>query len=247
MPNQETTAVVDVKSIRQNPTLPVMIMGNSYNLINLISKKDILANLSNQNLKTLGIQAQPTKKPMISLPTRQKIDILFPAFDSDTTWDSRPRFRGIGIKGQELLITINSTPQVGKVQIGADGSWSWRPPQALSPGIHHLSIQGYDENGNLITVNRKFIVFKSGQQVLGEATPSASLTPAASPSATITPSPRPPSPTAILTSTPAPLATSIPTSPPSPPPRSGNQSATFILLGSAVGLFLLGTKFLLFP
>lgn len=249
-PNQETSAVIDIKSMRENSALPTMTIGTSYNFIDLVSKKDILAKLNNQNQKTLGlqIQAQATKKPEAPTQAQQTIDILFPAFDNDTAVDNRPSFRGVGIKGKELLITVNSSSQVGKVRIGPAGTWVWRPSKALSPGIHNISIQGYDEGGNSITINRKFIVLKSGEQVLGEATPSASLTPTATPTTTITPTPSPVlSPTPSPTSLPPPTATSIPTSPPSPPPRSGNLQPTFILLGGAVSLLLLGTKFLLFP
>ena len=148
----------------------------------------------------------------------------------------------------KLLIIVNSTPQSGKVTVGDDGTWSWRPPKVLEAGIHNLSIQGNDDNGNLITVTRKFIILKSGEAVLGESTPSASLTPSpiASPTLNLTPIiSQTVSPTTIPTS--IPITTPIPTSTeiPTRPPTSGVAGITLILVG--IGLaFILSAKLIPF-
>lgn len=236
-----STAIVDMKSIRQNLTIPQMIMGNSYNFIDLLSKKDALALLSVQNI--LGVKTEQVNKSA-------RVDILFPRYDDDTTPDSRPRIRGTGKPGSQLLITVNSSPQTGKVTVGSDGTWNWRPEKELPPGVHNLTIQEYDGQGNLITSTRKFIVLKSGERVLGEATPSASLTPTSSP--TLTPS-LSPSPTPFTT--PSPLPTSSDVSPTltsspalsSPPPRSGTGTPTVLLIGISTLLLLTGAKLLIFP
>ena len=238
-PSESTSAVIDIKSIRQNLSVPNMTIGSSYNFIDLISKKDLLA--QGVGPKILGIKTQITPSPTA------KVDVLFPKNDNETTTDNRPRFRGMGKPNSQLTITVNSSPQTGKVTVGTDGTWIWRPAKELPPGVHYISIQGYDEKGNLVTVNRKFIVLKSGEAVLGDATPSASLTP--SPLSKITPTitptlnPSQPSLTPSPTSFPYPTETLIPTSvPPVNPPRSGNTSATWILLGSGASLLLLGIK-----
>lgn len=248
-PSETSTAIVDIKSIRQDLTVPNMTIGNSYNFIDLISKKDLLA-LSNDQ-KILGIQTQPTTSKKQTQPV---IDILFPKSDSDTTSDKRPKLRGTGISGSQLFITVNSTPILGKVTVGKDGTWSWKIPKDLSPGIHHISIQGYDSLGRLTTVTRQFYVLKSGESVLGESTPSASLTPT-SPPAVGTPGPTLPS----TSSTPIPTVTTvvptnvIPTSIPptvivtNPPPRSGVTTPVTILFGTSISMILLGVKFILFP
>lgn len=239
-PNEVAGAVIDVKSIKQNLTIPKITLGNSYNFIDLVSKKDLLAQ-SQQN---------DIQQNVLGVTTEGKLDVLFPKNDGDSTPDNQPRLRGTGQPGSQLLIIVNSTPQSGKVTVGDDGTWSWRPPKVLEAGIHNLSIQGNDDNGNLITVTRKFIILKSGEAVLGESTPSASLTPSPiiSPSPTLNLTPiisQTVSPTTVPTS--APITTPIPTSTeiPTRPPTSGVAGITLILVG--IGLaFILSAKLIPF-
>ncbi|OGG26256.1 hypothetical protein A2960_04740 [Candidatus Gottesmanbacteria bacterium RIFCSPLOWO2_01_FULL_39_12b] len=261
-PTQATTAIIDVKSIRQNLTIPPMTIGNSYNFIALLGKKDFLA-ARNMQTNILGIKTEntntpsyknltPTIKQSLSPQTQQlqKIDILFPKNDQDTTPDDRPRIRGYGPAGSQLLITVNSTPQTGTVTVGKDGTWTWRPEKALPPGIHFLNIQTNDGKGNLITVTREFIVLKSGESVLGESTPSASLTPTSKPSITATPaitsslsptisiSPSPSlQPTIILTTQPTYPPTDI-------PPRSGSTGITLLTIGISLIFLIFGARLL---
>lgn len=250
-PDEVATAVVDIRSIRQNLTIPKIILGNSYNFIDLISKKDLLAKIEQpENQKNiLGITSQSeTRIPT----TTEKINVLFPKNDGDSTPDNRPRLRGMAPAGSLLLITVNSTPQTGKITVNDDGTWSWRPPKELPAGIHNLNIQGYDQNGNLFTVTRQFIVLKSGESVLGESTPSASLTPSpiitVSPTVNLTPTATPvTSPTTAVSITPSP--TLQPTSPPvtqvpTRPPTSGSTGIT-VLLVSLGAMFLVTAKLLI--
>lgn len=256
-PVETASAVVDIKSIKQNLTIPSLILGNSYNFINLIYKKSELAKITNNQILGSQTSAVTTTNSSQNKNTLQSIDILFPKEDSDTTSDTRPRFRGIAKPNSQLLITLNSTPQTGKITVEKDGSWNWRPPKILSPGLHHLSIEGYDQNGNLITLTRSFYVLKSGERVLGEATASASLTPTEIPSPTAIPTPTSgvtiPSPTLIVsivptaTSTPSPTIAPTITPPTSEPPRSGFiQPVTFVITGG-ISLFLAGVAILLLP
>lgn len=228
---ENTTALIDIKSIKQNLTIPTMMIGKSYNFIDLESKKNIIA---------------PTVTPNILGTISVKLDILFPKKDGDTTPDGNPRLRGLGKPGSQLLITVNSSPQTAKVTIAKDGTWVWRPPKRLDPGIHHISISGYDEKGNLVTIKRRFIVLKSGESVLGESTPSGTLTPTTttSPSPTLALS----SPTPSLTVSPTliPSPTTIVTLPTSEPPRSGSNKPTLILLGAGLAILAAGLKFLIF-
>lgn len=238
-PSQKSTAVIDVKSIRQNLTVPDIQIGNSYNFIDLLSKKGMLANSQTQSV--LGAQTGNYNT---------LIDILFPLNDNDVTIDYQPRFRGIGPKGKEILITVNSIIQTGKTVVENDGTWSWRPASPLSPGNHSITI-GYNNNGQLLTVSKYFIVLKSGEQVLGDATVSASLTPTktASPTATIAPTTPTPTLTPKLTSTPVPTITPTvaPTTQPVTPPKTGTIQPLIIILGIGGLLFGLGTKLLFFP
>lgn len=254
-PDKKAEAVIDVKSIRQNLIIPPLQIGKSYNLIDLISKKDLLASLTSSN--TLGVQTQTGNLNNISsTSTSKSIDILFPAFDDDTTTDNQPRFRGIGIAGKQLVLIVNSTsPQTARVTVGTDSTWSWRPSLPLEPGIHHLGLSGYDKDGSYISLTRRFIVLKSGEQVLGEATSSATLTPTTQPSPIITLIPVP-SPTSTITLIPIASPTSIispsipivsPSATPIIPPKTGSTNITLLILGGGASLLLAGLKFLLFP
>lgn len=246
-----TSAVTDIKSIRQNFTIPKMMLGNSYNFIDLISKIDIIAKTSNEYI--LG-DATSTNPSAVSATASSKsaIEILFPKKNNDVTSDTRPRIRGIGTPGQQLLITVNSTPQTAKVTVGKDGVWYYRPGNDLPPGIHHLSVNGFDKKGKSITVNRTFMVLKSGEAVLGESTPSASLTPTNIPISTPTITPLTP------TVTPSVTPTTTPTTTPTPsvfssatisiqPPRSGNTTPTIFLGLWGLLLISAGLKFIFFP
>ncbi len=250
-PDEQTSAVIDVKSIRQNLTIPDMNLGNSYNFIDLISKKDLLSKSNQSNI--LG--AQSPLIPIITAPANSRqgdIDFIFPKYDEDTTPDNRPRIKGTAPPNSKLLIVINSAPQKGQITVGPSGSWTWRPPQSLPPGIHHVSIQGYDQNGNIINIIRSFIVLKSGEQVLGESTPSASLTPEPTntPAVTLAVSPTipkiSPTPTLVsLSSTPSPTAAYPSSTPSITPPPTGNTNVTLYLIGVSGFLLLVGLKLLI--
>jgi hypothetical protein len=266
-PGISTTGVSDMKSILENLTIPKMQMGNSYNFINLQSKKDYFMALENNNQAVLGT-SNTSPSPVIKNPSPVQfpITVLFPSDKSHTTTDRQPKIRGTAKPKSTLLITVNSVSQVGKVVVGADGTWTYRPPKELPPGTHHVTIQGIDQNGKAVTVTQEFIVFKSGEQVLGDATPSATLVPTNIPSATpapsvtnipLTPTATPtavqnPSVTPSLTPTvslsPTPTVIIYPTATISvKPPRSGSMTSTLLITSGSLLLLLSGVKFLFFP
>jgi hypothetical protein len=260
---ETTSAVTDAKSVKQNIKIPVMTIGNTYNFIDTQVKADN----GTTSQTVLGTATQNTIIPTGTskgFPSGHILDILFPKQNNDTTQDKRPRFRGTGIPGKELVITLNSTPQTGRVKVSSDGTWSWRPPLELPPGLHHFSIQGYDSQGKIVTITRPFLVLKSGESVLGDSTPSASLEPSATPTEvppTATPAPATASPTPVISIQPTMTLTPIPTAtltpaptavaelplPSTAPPRSGADTPTYILLGVSVLLVVVGIKFFFFP
>jgi len=246
-PQEVATAIVDIGSIRQGPTLPTMVIGNSYNLINLQSKTALLANLPGSGV--LGSTQQ--NKGLVSNPT---LELLFPSIQNNITSDTQPRIYGTGKPGLSLSLTLDQTAQTGSAVVKEDGSWEWRPKKKLTPGVHFLGASTTTATGKRVSVNRKFTVLKSGERVLGEATASASLTPSPSQVATSTPAittiPTPTaSPTHIPSPTLIPTITLVPTLYPSitpaiSPPRSGMSGPLIFLLGTGVALFGLGVKLL---
>lgn len=251
---EEATAVIDLKSIRQNLTLPNMQLGNSYNFINLVSKKDLFAQ-KNYSQNILGVQTKITNPtPFLSTSkTNDKppLDFIFPNQDGEPTTDTRPRFNGTGSKGSILNITVNSTPQQGQTTVGQDGIWVFRPNTPLAPGVHTITVQGLDENGKIISYARKFIVLKSGESVLGEATSSGNLTATPTPTVYTTPTSTPTiiaSPTAITPSptvspSPAPtvfMPTATPT--PLPPPPTGDLQPLILISIISTIIMFIGVK-----
>lgn len=270
--SQETaTAILDVKSVRANVSLPPFVFGNSYNLIDLLSKrKHILAQQEQQ--KTLGAATNRTGAAQSPETDTGVLEILFPKKDNDTTTDFRPRFRGIGVPNTNIRISLDGDAQAGNVKIGKDGTWNSRPTRDLSPGVHRITIRGVDRENKPVSLSRQFIVFKSGEQVLAESTPAGTLTPTLSPTTapvegTATPTPTgvlatptvdasvsatptfTPSPTSSPSATPTtPPPTDVPTVPPVGEPEApGGAVPTFLFAGAGIGLLVIAAALFVFP
>ncbi|OGG02277.1 hypothetical protein A2W14_00935 [Candidatus Gottesmanbacteria bacterium RBG_16_37_8] len=257
-PSQYASVITNLGLIKANPKLPVIEIGKTYNF---------LATLESGNLAKPQVLGNRTVMILSPKPTQvtpnSGIDILFPEVDLDTTIDKNPKLRGIGNPGEKIKITVESEKETVTVTVASDGTWDFRPKIPLSAGTHKITITGKDKNGKTVTITRQFIVLKSGEQVLGEATPSGTLTPTQPPVST-TPggaiSITPTGPTATISATISPTITLTPTATLTPtetltptpgeevtptPPRSGMTGLTFFVVGGAVSLILLGMKFLL--
>lgn len=234
-PELKTTFTTTFQSLRENSIIPPLYIGKSSNLTISPTQESVMTPKGN----TLGIG----EKRNIQLE-KGTIQLYFPTLEGETTTDPNPRFRGIAIPGKQLLITVNSAPQTAKITVGKEGIWTWRPAKPLPPGEHFISVEGYDENGKLISIKRKFIVLKSGERVLGDATSSATLTPSPTVPAevpTLTPLP---SSTPAFTPAPSitepPSQTPNPTTPPVSPPKTGNWQYLGIFGSLGIGFLVAG-------
>lgn len=221
--DNQAQATADSKN---DSPVPTITLGKSYNFENLQGKKKTETEIAQNN--------SPTK--VLGKQTVNKIEILSPE-DGATFVSNRPLFRGQGIPGKEVTIEVHSLQIIsGKTKVDTKGVWSWTPPTNIDAGNHTVIITTTDENGEKITIERKFLVFKSGTQVLGEATPSGTL-------ATPTPT-RTGTPTPTISGYPTTTVTLIPLYSPTPttipPPVSGNISPTYILITVGTILILLG-------
>lgn len=125
-----------------------------------------------------------------------------------------PLIQGTGIPGNLVSITLSITnPVGGTATVGGDGLWRYTPPAPLAPGKQSVTITTVDENKKPIAITHMFEILKSGTQVLGSATPSA--TPALSPT-----------PASTLAGEPL--------------PQSGSTLPTIILLLLGIGLVASG-------
>jgi len=143
-----------------------------------------------------------------------------------------PLISGTGVADKFVSITLGITnPISGSTRVKTDGTWAYTPPKPLTAGKQSVTITSVDKNNKPVAITHLFEVLKSGTQVLGDATGSAT------PTMTLTPSP-----TGIATDSPTPTDIE-PTSTLSGQemPTSGNGLPMLMLLMIGIGLFITGT------
>lgn len=220
--DEKAHAITDTNN---DSPVPPITLGKTYNFQGLQGKKAAEQQIASQN----------EEKDILGKQTDKRVDIIAPE-EGASLVSNRPLIRGKGMPNKEVIIEIESSQKItGKTTVDASGLWSWTPPKDLSPDKHKVTITTTDENGNEVTLERNFLVFKSGTQVLGEATPSGALTATPTPTTTGTASP-----SATLN----PLISGSPT--PSKMPVSGNISHTIYFVGIGMVLIIIGFAKLLF-
>ena len=147
--------------------------------------------------------------------------------DNQAVVSVRPLIRGKGKPGQKVTVIVESKPQAAVVSVDERGDWQWTPFRELVAGLHTVTVKTVGADGENISEARRFIVLKSGSQVLAESTPSASLTPSPSVVPTVISTPTP------IFSSPTPATTEG-------TPISGNATYTLVLVGLGFGLLLVG-------
>jgi hypothetical protein len=142
---------------------------------------------------------------------------------------SKPLISGIGIAGKTVTVTVGiDNPYVGTTMVKKDGTWQYTPTRALAPGKQSVTITTIDNKNKHVALTHTFTILKSGSQVLGDATPSATPT-----SSVLTPTPTLESdatPTPTLESTDSAEAVA------EPMPQSGSFFPTLLLI--ILGTFL---------
>lgn len=157
------------------------------------------------------------------------VDFIYPVPDAIIT-ATIPLIKGVALPNSNVLINIKGININRNYSIKADnkGLWNLSSITELNPGKYSLILSSTDKEGKKIEKQRSFTIAKSGEQVLGESTPSAITT---TPTAT---------PTIESTQTPTQAV-----APPSPTiPVSGNSamymwvaSIAFIILGFSLIIF----------
>lgn len=215
-----------ITNMDNDSPVPTMVIGKTYNFT--MEKDSQLVKTEDQAV--LGAQPTPVKiSPADKIA--EKISILLPE-DGGSLTTTKPLFRGTGIPGKTVFITVESVVQKGEVVISSDGTWFWSPPENLEPGEHTITIQTTDEQGRQVAKTHRFLVHKSGTQVLGEATPSATLTPTAAPEFTPTPTETVPQPTPTISDQ---------------PPVAGVFTPTLLILVTGIVIFFFGLLRFVYP
>jgi hypothetical protein len=135
-----------------------------------------------------------------------------------------PLIAGTGFPNNTVLITLGITnPFSGTTNVGSDGLWKYTPVKPLGIGKQSVTITSKDDKGKMVAITHMFEILKSGTQVLGDATPSATLEPTATPEATITAEPTP-----------------VSTLSGQPMPTTGDTLPTILLILAGLALLLSG-------
>lgn len=160
----DASALTD--TMNDNP-VPVMTIGKTYDFRKIQANTGTNQNLASSQPGVLGANTQ--------IP--QTVSIVRPAQGSAIP-SNLPLFQGTGIPGTQLLITIGiNYPVSDTVMIGSDGIWRYTPAKPLQEGKQSVTITATDAKNKTVALTNTFEILKSGTQVLGDATPSATLTP----------------------------------------------------------------------
>lgn len=178
--DQEATAITD--TLNDGP-VPTMVLGKTYDF----------------RKQQAAVQEAPAVlgEKTATSPSAVKVVALSSPAQNAMLSTSLPLIQGTGIPGKTVSVVIGITsPVSGTTTVGGDGIWRYTPPKPLGEGKQSVTATTVDERGKVVAFTNTFTILKSGTQVLGEATPSATLTPtptatsSASPSATPTPTPQ---------------------------------------------------------
>ncbi|MFZ5535639.1 MAG: fibronectin type III domain-containing protein [Patescibacteria group bacterium] len=164
----ESTALTD--TLNDNP-VPSMTVGKTYDF------RKIQAETIGQPPLAAAPAAQPAVLGETTEVKKQTVAIVKPA-DGSAIPSNLPLIQGTGVGGNPLLVTIGiEKPMSDTVIIGNDGVWRYTPIKPLAPGKQSVTITTKDAQNKTVALTHTFEILKSGTQVLGDATPSATLTP----------------------------------------------------------------------
>ncbi len=235
----QSTAKIAAKQIQE---IPPIVLSQNYDFTISPDESAALTDINNaSNAASFPPEepAAPVSSPEIATPR-----------DKQEFKDDQPLFKGKALPNTDIELIINSQQEIAvKLQSDNEGRWEFRPPMALEPGNHTITIASIDAQGIQQTITRSFTVYAEGSQFIEPSVipvASASATP---PPPTITPTPFVlPSPTASPSAIPSPTFEPSPIA--SPPANQGNDiqpTGSSIFLNGFIGaITALGVGTLLF-
>lgn len=162
----ESTALTD--TLNDNP-VPAMTIGKTYDFRKIQAE--------NKQKQPLALAPSPAVLGTSTQTIQQNVAIVRPANGSAIP-SNLPIIQGTGVPGNQVLITIGMTQPISDtVVVGSDGIWRFTPIRPLSEGKQSVTITSADTKNKTVAITHTFEILKSGTQVLGDATPSATLTP----------------------------------------------------------------------
>ncbi|MEX1052584.1 MAG: Ig-like domain-containing protein, partial [Patescibacteria group bacterium] len=106
--------------------------------------------------------------------TLDVVDFLYPR-ENSVIPASSPLIKGVALPGSIVLLTLqgNNNSKTYSLKSDSEGQWSLNTISTLAPGKYSVTASSNDESGKKIESKRTFTIAKSGEQVLGDSTPSA--------------------------------------------------------------------------
>lgn len=214
--------------------VPDMVIGQTYDFRNLQAKKQTRPQLAVAHTTTPAVQSKPaavlgaqTTRGQQTVTQRDAFVMTAPLNGAKLV-TNLPLIQGIGIPGKSVTVTIGiNRPFTGTTSVKPDGTWRYTPSRTLAPGRQSVTAVSLDSKGKPKAITHTFDIFKSGSQVLGDATPSATI----EPTLTLTPTL-----SATETGTPTLLPTPTATEAGQPMPTSGSVLPLMILIVLGFGL-----------
>jgi hypothetical protein len=229
--DQETTATAD--TLNDSP-VPEMVMGKTYDFRKQQAQEPQESSLAygtnpeSQFPDVLGDEAKTDGSYSVTL-TQPENGAAIPT--------ALPLVAGTGIPGKTVAVTLGiSQPFTGTTVVEANGLWNYTPTKTIPPGKQSVTITTVDATDRSVAITHVFEILKSGTQVLGEATPSGTLTPTPTGYTTPTPTLFIPTPTPTFVTTPVPTSTIAG----EPVPETGDALPLIVIVASAVILMSVG-------
>ena len=178
---EQTAAVTDTLN---DAPVPTMIIGKTYDFRKVQADSGAtgaapLADTFSQTPTVLGSQTAPQ-------PNTYTVTLAAPAQGASLP-TTLPLVQGTGVPGKTVTVTVGITnPTTGTTTVGTDGVWRYTPPSPLSAGKQSVTVTTQNAEGKPVAITHTFEILKSGTQVLGVATPSATLAPTFTPAPTST-------------------------------------------------------------
>ncbi len=218
--NEQSSAITD--TLNDSP-VPEMRLGKSYDFR---GQQAFAPNQQQAAPSVTTPKLAATNPSVLGATTVQTTQVTLTKPAQDAVLSSFiPLVQGTGVPGNVVSIVLGITkPFGGSTKVGTDGIWQYTPSRPLDPGKQSVTITSANISGKPVAITRTFEILKSGTQVLGISTPSASLTP-----------------TLPATSSPTPTSTLAG----QPIPQSGNFLPTLLLLITSIAFITGGVAVVL--
>jgi len=219
----EATAITD--TLNDSP-VPNMTIGKTYDF------RKQQAVLPSKSMGSLTA-ATDNKPAVLGQQTEKNSGKIYPVTitqpdDGASLVSNLPLFTGTGVPNKIVTLTIGiKKPVTFSVSVGQEGIWKYAQTTPLGVGRQSVTASTVDSYNKQVAITHVFDILKSGTQVLGTATPSATLAP--SPTRTTTPTTAP-------TERPTPVSTLSGQA----QPTTGSTLPTVILLVLGAGLLIGG-------